>query len=79
MNLTGDIFLGAAFVSYLGAFTGPFRHSLAESWAVILRDKGVRVSDGYSLAQVSKIVGIRGHLEIKYYVNLSKLVVHRDG
>lgn len=52
MNLTGDVFLSAAFVSYLGAFTGPFRRSLSENWAVTLRDKGVRVSDGYSLAKV---------------------------
>ncbi|CAM9781524.1 unnamed protein product [Ectocarpus sp. 12 AP-2014] len=52
VNLTGDIFLSAAFVSYLGAFTGPFRNSLVESWTVILRDKGVRVSDGFSVAQV---------------------------
>ncbi|CAN0529915.1 unnamed protein product, partial [Ectocarpus sp. 12 AP-2014] len=36
----------------LGAFTGPFRNSLVESWTVILRDKGVRVSDGFSVAQV---------------------------
>lgn len=54
VNLTGDIFLSAAFVSYLGAFTGPFRNSLVESWTVILRDKGIRVSDGFSLAQVKK-------------------------
>lgn len=53
-NLTGDIFLSAAFVSYLGAFTGPFRHTLFKSWAAILRDKGVRVSDGYSLPKVGK-------------------------
>ncbi|CAM9656208.1 unnamed protein product [Ascophyllum nodosum] len=52
VNLTGDIFLSAAFVSYLGAFTGPFRHMLSASWAVILRDKGIHVSDGYSLAKV---------------------------
>eukprot|EP00903_Cladosiphon_okamuranus_P017642 g16249.t1 len=52
VNLTGDIFLSAAFLSYLGAFTGPFRNSLVASWTVMLRDKGVRVSDGFSLAQV---------------------------
>ena len=54
VNLTGDIFLSAAFVSYLGAFTGPFRHMLSASWAVILRDKGIHVSDGYSLAKVGR-------------------------
>lgn len=54
MNLTGDIFISAAFVSYLGAFTGPFRNSLVESWTIILRDKGVRVSDDFSLAQVGQ-------------------------
>ena len=59
VNLTGDIFLSAAFVSYLGAFTGPFRHSLQESWAVILRDKGIRVSDGFSLTQVTEMASGR--------------------
>lgn len=53
-NLTGDIFVSAAFVSYLGPFTGPFRHMLSKSWVTILRDKGVRVSDGYSLPKVGK-------------------------
>lgn len=63
VNLTGDIFLSAAFVSYLGAFTGPFRASLVESWTIILRDKGVRVSDGFSLAQVRKEKAVkRGNL-----------------
>lgn len=53
VNLTGDIFLSAAFVSYLGAFTGSFRRTLSENWAMTLRDKGVRVSDGYSLTKVN--------------------------
>lgn len=61
VNLTGDMFLSAAFVSYLGAFTGPFRHSLLESWVVVLRDKGIRVSDGFSLTQVSKTAPRREH------------------
>lgn len=55
-NLTGDMFLSAAFVSYLGAFTGRYRRSLSESWAVILRDKGVRVTDGFSLYQVAELL-----------------------
>lgn len=59
VNLTGDIFLSAAFVSYLGAFTGPFRLSLSKSWTVTLRDKGVRVSEGYSLSQVREPNGVR--------------------
>ncbi|CAM9257732.1 unnamed protein product, partial [Hapterophycus canaliculatus] len=57
VHLTGDIFLSAAFVSYLGAFTGPFRNSLVGSWTVLLRDKGIRVSDDFSLAQVSNVGG----------------------
>ncbi|CAM9197261.1 unnamed protein product [Discosporangium mesarthrocarpum] len=51
VNLTGDTFLSAAFVSYLGGFTGPFRDSLVESWAVTLRDKGIRVSEDFSVVQ----------------------------
>lgn len=54
VNLVGDIFLSAAFVSYLGAFTGPFRHSLSDSWAILLRDKGIRVSEKFSLTQVGQ-------------------------
>lgn len=70
VNLTGDIFLSAAFVSYLGAFTGPFRHSLLESWAVILRDKGIRVSDGFSLTQVSTTAPGRGHHSCAPTINI---------
>lgn len=58
VNIAGDIFLSSAFVSYLGVFTGPFRNSLVKSWAVILRDRGIRVSEGYSLAQVSKMPSV---------------------
>lgn len=63
VNLTGDIFLSAAIVSYLGAFTGPFRRSLTESWALILRDKGVRVSDGYSLSQVGETAKTKDYFQ----------------
>ncbi|CAM9185724.1 unnamed protein product, partial [Choristocarpus tenellus] len=59
-NLTGDTFLSATFVSYLGGFTGAFRDSLVEYWTVSLRDKGVRVSEDYSFVHaIGKTVVVR--------------------
>lgn len=78
VNLTGDIFLSAAFVSYLGGFTGPFRHSLLESWVVVLRDKGIRVSDGFSLTQVSKTAPRREHRSYAPPTVLITICAHGD-
>jgi dynein heavy chain len=47
--LVGDVFIGAAYVSYLGAFTGPYRLELVGRWSERLRELGVPVSDKYTL------------------------------
>ena len=46
----GDVFMAAAFISYLGAFTGAYRDKLLESWTGRCKDLGIPVSQPYSLA-----------------------------
>ncbi|KAJ9522811.1 hypothetical protein QJQ45_019799, partial [Haematococcus lacustris] len=47
--LVGDVFLSAACVSYLGAFTGTYRTALIQSWLSRCRELGIPVSPAFSL------------------------------
>lgn len=49
-ELIGDVFIGAATISYLGAFTGPYRDSLVKEWLAKLVSLDVPCSDLYSLS-----------------------------
>eukprot|EP00899_Mesostigma_viride_P007437 jgi/Mesvir1/16695/Mv15092-RA.1 len=47
--LVGDVFLSAACVSYYGAFTGPYRDRLVESWVQQCKTMNIPVSEHVSL------------------------------
>jgi dynein heavy chain len=51
-NLTGDILLASAVVSYLGAFTAAFRSRMLAKWTAALRSSFVSCSDDFSLVDV---------------------------
>lgn len=50
--LVGDVFLAAAAISYMGAFTGTYRQEMASSWVSRCRELAIPVSPCFSL-QVS--------------------------
>jgi len=50
--LTGDLLLSAAVVSYLGAFTAPYRDRLLSMWTAKLREASIPSSGLFSLASV---------------------------
>ena len=50
-QLVGDVFLAAATVSYLGAFTGPYRSRLTQAWTLACKRRGVPVSERFSLQE----------------------------
>ena len=47
--LVGDVFLGAAAVSYFGAFTGNYRDRLVAGWVAECKERGIPVSDAPSM------------------------------
>lgn len=49
-QLIGDVFLGAATISYLGPFTGVYRQPVVQKWMEQFRERNVPFSEGYSLA-----------------------------
>ena len=48
----GDVFLAAAFISYLGPFTGAYRDKLLQTWTGRCNDLGIPVSQPFSLATI---------------------------
>ena len=50
--LIGDVFLASGYISYLGAFTGPYRDSILGSWNKMLKDCSIPVSDACTLQSV---------------------------
>lgn len=50
--LTGDLLLAAAVVSYLGAFTAPYRDKLLQQWTASLHKAGIPSSGTFSLVGV---------------------------
>lgn len=50
--LVGDVFLAAACISYTGAFTGAYRQQLVGGWVAGCRERGIPISDVFTLQQV---------------------------
>lgn len=51
-NMTGNIMLSSAFVSYLGPFTAGFRAKLQSQWIKLFLDKGVPTSKDFTLERI---------------------------
>ncbi|TPP46731.1 Dynein heavy chain and region D6 of dynein motor family protein [Leishmania donovani] len=52
-RLVGDCLAGAAFLSYLGAFTYPYRQEALDSfWLPDLRARGIPLTDGFDVRQL---------------------------
>lgn len=49
INLTGDVLLSSAVVSYLGAFTSSFRQSCLKEWNIKCQELKIPCSDKFSL------------------------------
>jgi len=47
--LVGDVFLSAAAISYIGAFTGQYRDRITSSWVERCKEQNIPVSDNFSL------------------------------
>lgn len=52
VQLTGDVLLAAAQISYLGAFTSSYRTSCLAGWVAACAAKGVPCSERFKLAAV---------------------------
>ena len=51
-ELTGDAFLAAAYISYLGAFTGSYREKILAEWAKKCEELNIPCGSGdFSLAK----------------------------
>ena len=50
-RLIGDVFIGAASISYMGPFTGPYRERLIRSWLEMCNEHGIPTSEDYSLVK----------------------------
>jgi dynein heavy chain, axonemal len=50
-HITGDIFLAAVTVSYLGAFTGNYRDAMILKWLELLKSLEIPLTDKYSLSE----------------------------
>jgi len=51
IKLVGDVFLGSAAISYVGAFTGPYRDKLTRKWVEKCKELKIPVSDNFSLSE----------------------------
>eukprot|EP00826_Nyctotherus_ovalis_P066786 TRINITY_DN9910_c0_g1_i1.p1 TRINITY_DN9910_c0_g1~~TRINITY_DN9910_c0_g1_i1.p1 ORF type:complete len:160 (+),score=27.31 TRINITY_DN9910_c0_g1_i1:95-574(+) len=49
IKLIGNVFLSAAFISYLGPFTGAYRETMISAWFGAITEKKVPASDSFSL------------------------------
>lgn len=45
--MVGDVFLAASTISYLGAFTGPYRDEIIKEWKIRLKELEIPLSDNY--------------------------------
>lgn len=60
-ELVGNVFISAACISYFGGFTGSYRQKLVDKWLQSVKEKGIPVSDNFSLIKVmGDPVTIRG-------------------
>mmetsp|Transcript_55662 Transcript_55662/g.125197 ORF Transcript_55662/g.125197 Transcript_55662/m.125197 type:complete len:1244 (+) Transcript_55662:3-3734(+) len=52
INLTGDVFLSAACISYYGPFTGVYRAEIVENWVKSTKEAKIPCGDGFDLKSV---------------------------
>jgi dynein heavy chain len=52
VNLTGDVFLSSAAISYYGPFTGVYRNEIVEEWLKKLKDTHIPCADSFDLREV---------------------------
>jgi len=50
--LIGDVFIGAAITSYLGAFTGPYREELIQGWVKQCQERSIPLSPNFNFQTV---------------------------
>jgi dynein heavy chain, axonemal len=50
--LIGDVFMGAACISYYGSFTGLYRVDMIDDWVSLCKTKEIPCSDNFNLAKV---------------------------
>lgn len=48
VTIQGDVLIGAAFITYMCAFTQKFRERSVEMWGSIIRRHGIAISDDFS-------------------------------
>mmetsp|Transcript_1422 Transcript_1422/g.4304 ORF Transcript_1422/g.4304 Transcript_1422/m.4304 type:complete len:1452 (+) Transcript_1422:2-4357(+) len=48
-NLTGDVFLSSAAISYYGPFTGVYRNEIVDAWLKSAKDLGIPCGDSFDL------------------------------
>ncbi len=51
-NMTGNIMLASAFVSYLGPFTAEYRKALSDRWIAQFLEQGIPTSRDYALDRI---------------------------
>eukprot|EP00930_Biecheleria_cincta_P027502 TRINITY_DN19311_c0_g1_i1.p1 TRINITY_DN19311_c0_g1~~TRINITY_DN19311_c0_g1_i1.p1 ORF type:complete len:4103 (-),score=885.99 TRINITY_DN19311_c0_g1_i1:122-12430(-) len=52
VNLTGDVFLSSAAISYYGPFTGVYRHEIVEAWLGNLKQNKIPCGEDFDLRSV---------------------------
>jgi len=52
VNLTGDVFLSSAAISYYGPFTGAYRNEIVDEWLKAVKDYGIPCGDTFDLREV---------------------------
>ncbi|CAL1172366.1 unnamed protein product, partial [Cladocopium goreaui] len=52
INLTGDVFLSAASISYYGPFTGTYRNDIVDAWLKELKNLSIPSGDTFDLREV---------------------------
>eukprot|EP00435_Cladocopium_sp_Y103_P017660 s1686_g4.t1 len=52
INLTGDVFLSAASISYYGPFTGTYRNDIVDAWLKELKTLNIPSGDTFDLREV---------------------------
>jgi dynein heavy chain len=52
VDLTGDVFLSAAAISYYGPFTGVYRNEIVASWTTACQGEGIPCAEAFNLSTV---------------------------
>lgn len=52
INLTGDVFLSSAAISYYGPFTGVYRAEIVDAWLKSIKETGIPCGDTFDLRAV---------------------------